>query len=133
MCKENIIENDLQAIKRIFIDYPKVYKTKKRELIKAEQERQDLLHVLELGRLNAVQQSKITRDLKAVSVKRRQIKNNLEILEVVNKFANSFNNNSNKNNQIETVTNTVSNIMARERTYTMRVRTDLQKLLGVKK
>lgn len=131
MCKENIVENDLLAIKRIFVDYPKVYKSKKSELKKVNQERQDLLHVLELGKLNAVEQSKITRDLKNVSIKRRQIKNNLEVLEVVSKFANQFNNNTNKNKQIEVVTNTVESIVTRERKYKMRVRTDLQQLVEV--
>ncbi len=126
MKKENVIENDIQALKRIFIDYPRLYKIKKQELEKAEQERQDLLHVLELGKLNATQQSKITRDLKKVSVKRRQIKNNLEVLDVVTKFARNFNNNTSKNKQIDVVTNTVNEITTKERKYTMRVRSDLQ-------
>jgi len=123
------IENDLQAIKRIFIDYPRLNKIKKVELEKAEQERQDLLHALELGRLNAVEQSKITKDLKSVSIRRRQIKNNLEVLEVVSKFAHSFNNNSNKNKQFDVVTNTVNKITTKKRIYTMRERKDLQHLV----
>lgn len=131
MKDERGIENDLQAIKRIFVDYPQIYKRKKIELEKAEQERQDLLHVLELGRLDAIAMTKITRDLKEVSVRRRQIKNNLEVLEAVSKFARRFNNNTNKNQQIETVVNTVNNIITKERKYKMRVRKDLQDLVEV--
>lgn len=127
------IENDLLAIKKIFVDYPKLYKVKKQELIKAEQERQDLLHALELGKLDAIKMGKITRELKQVQIRRRQIKNNLEVLEIVSKFSHTFNNNSNKNKQIESVANTVKNITGRDRRYTMRVRTDLQKLVEVEK
>jgi|SRR5690625_709720 len=129
MNNERGIENDLQAAKRIFVDYPKLYKVKKQELVKAEQERQDLLHVLELGKLDAIKMGKITRELKQVQIKRRQIKNNLEVLEVISKFSHAFNNNSNKNKQIETVANTVNNITTRDRTYTMRERKDLQHLV----
>ncbi|WP_368652387.1 hypothetical protein AB4Y30_11550 [Ornithinibacillus sp. 4-3] len=125
------IENDLLAIKKIFIDYPRLYKVKKQELVKAEQERQDLLHVLELGKLDAIKMGKITRELKQVQIRRRQIKNNLEVLEVISKFSQAFNNNTNKSKQIETVMNTVKNITERDRKYTMRVRTDLQKLVEV--
>lgn len=128
---ENIIENDLQAIERIFIEYPKLYKIKKQELASADDERQDLLHALELGKLDAISRTKIANDLKAVSVRRRKIKNNLEVLKVVSHFSHTFSNNSHKDKQIETVTNTVKNITSRDRKYTMRVRTDLQKLVEV--
>lgn len=124
-----MINNDLQSLKRIFVEYPKKYKEQKQKLIIAEQERQDLLHVLELGKLNAIEMSKIMRELKNVQQKRRRIKNNIEVLEVFNKFSISFNNNRHKDKQIETLTNTVKNIIDRERTYKMRVRTDLQDLI----
>lgn len=131
MKDERGIENDIQAIKRIFIDYPQVYKMKKDELVKAEQERQDLLHVLELGKLDAIGIQKVAGQLKQVSIRRRSIKNNLEVLEAVSKFSRTFNNNTNKNKQIETVANTVNNIISRDRKYTMRVRKDLQDLVEV--
>lgn len=125
-----LIEKDLEAAKRIFVDYPRLYKNKKNELKEVEQERQDLLHVLELAKINAAQMSKIMRQLKEVQIKRRQIKNNLEVLEAINKFSHVFNNNTNKNKQIEDVTNAVKKITGRDRTYTMRVRTDLQELVN---
>lgn len=124
-----MINNDLQSLKRIFVDYPKKYKEQKQKLIIAEQERQDLLHVLEFGKLNAVEMSKIMRELKTVQQRRRRIKNNIEVLEVFNKFSISFNNNVHKDKQIDTLANTVLNIVERERTYTMRIRTDLQDLI----
>jgi len=126
---ERGIEADLQAVKRVFTDYSRMRHVKKKELIKIEEERQDLLHVLELGNLNAVEQSRITKELKEVSLRRRQIKNNLEVLEIVNKFSHAFNNNSNKDKQIETVINTVKNSVSKKRTYSMRVRKDLQELV----
>lgn len=125
------IQNDLLAIKKIFVDYPNYYQQQKREFGRVSSERQDLLHVLELAKLNAAEMSKIMRQLKEVQIKRRQIKNNLEVLEVVNTFSINFNNNKHKDYQIDTVINTVENIVNKERKYTMRVRTDLQELVEV--
>jgi len=119
----------MNAIRKIFIEYPMKYIEYKKELVLVEQERQDLLHVLELGKLNAVEMSKIMRELKEVQQKRRRIKNNLEVLKVISDFANNFNNNRHKDKQIDTLINTVNNIVDRERKYTMRIRTDLQKVI----
>lgn len=117
--------DDLQAIKRIFIDYPKMYEIKLNELKKADEERQDLLHVLELGNLDAIKMSKVMRDLKQVSIKRRQIKNNLEILDVIKRFAYR----RIKDKEINELIDRVDHITNRERKYTMRVREDLQELV----
>lgn len=57
------IEDDLLAVRRIFVEYPKMYESKQNEFKTVSSERQDLLHALELGNLNAIEQSKITRDL----------------------------------------------------------------------
>ncbi len=102
-----------------------MYEQKKDELRNCECERQDLLHVLELGKLNAVQQSKITKQLKAVQVKRRQIKNNLEVLDEIKRFSYK----KVKESEINNVINRVDHIVNKERIYTMRIRTDLQELV----
>ncbi len=120
------IENDLQAIKRVFIDYPNMYEIKQQELKQVSQERQDLLHVLELGKLNAIEMSKLMRELKDVQVKRRRIKNNLEVLDEIKRYSHK----KFKENEVNTLINRVDNIINRERTYTMRVRTDLQELVN---
>lgn len=119
------IQNDLKAIHRVFVKYPEIYEQKKEELRKCEYERQDLLHVLELGKLNAIEMSKVMRDLKEVQTKRRQIKNNLEVLDEIKQF--TFK--KIKENDINRVINRVDHIINRERTYTMRVRKDLQELI----
>lgn len=122
------IENDLNAIKRIFIDYPKMYKVKKDELIKVSSERQDLLHALELGNLDAIEMSKLVRDLKKVQVKRRQIKNNLEVLDEIKRFTYG----KIKEHEVNAAISRVDHIINRKRTYTMRVRTDLQSMVDSK-
>lgn len=125
------IQNDLLAIRKIFLDYPNYYMQQKKEFERVSSERQDLLHVIELAKLNAAQMSKYMRQLKQVQIKRRQIKNNLEVLEQINRFSHNFNNNKHKDHQIDTVINTVDNIVNRERKYKMRVRPDLQELVEV--
>ena len=119
------IENDLIAVKKIFVDYPKMYEQKRDELKKCESERQDLLHVLELGKLDAIKMSQVMRDLKAVQVKRRQIKNNLEVLDEIKRFSYK----KIKESEINNLIGRVDHIINRERIYTMRVRTDLQELV----
>jgi len=119
------IENDLNAIKRIFIEYPKMYKMKNIELEKVSSERQDLLHALELGKLNAIEMSKIMRDLKQVQIKRRQIKNNLDVLDEIKRFAYKRIN----ERDIDKAINRVDHIVNRQRNYTMRERKDLQHLV----
>lgn len=120
------LKNDLDAIKRIFIEYPKMYQIKKDELAKVSSERQDLLHVLEFGKLDAIEMSKLMRELKEVQIRRRKIKNNLEVLDEIKRFTFKKIN----ERDLNTVTDRVDHIINRKRNYTMRVRTDLQNKIG---
>ncbi len=121
------LKNDLEAIKRIFIDYPRMYEIKKEELIKVSSERQDILHALEFGKLNAIEMSKLMRDLKEVQIRRRQIKDNLEVLDEIKRFAH----NKIRERDLTNLINKVHHIIDRERNYKMRVRTDLQEVVEV--
>lgn len=125
MNNERGIEADLQAVKRIFVDYPKLHDTMSEELIKVSSERQDLLHALEFGKLDAIRMSQLMRDLKEVQVKRRKLKNNLEVLDEIKRFAFK----KIKSHDINGVISRVNYITKKERSYTMRVRKDLQKLV----
>lgn len=119
------IDKDLQAVKRIFVDYPKLYGEKSEELKVINSEIKDLLHVLELANLNAVEMSKIMKQLKKARLKRRHCKNELEVLDEIKRFGFK----RVKESEINTVINRVHHITNRKRIYTMRVREDLQNLV----
>lgn len=68
------IEEDLLAVKRVFVSLPKKLEKLNEELVEIGSERQDLLHALELGKLDAVRMSKIAKSLQDVQRRRRKIK-----------------------------------------------------------
>lgn len=119
------IEEKLLIVLDVLIEYPKKYEELKQELQIVGSERQDLLHALELGRLNAVQRTKLVNELKEVQIKRRKIKDELEMLDEIKRFASTV---KLKERQINETIERIKRIEERHktRTYTMRVRTDLQ-------
>lgn len=58
------VEADLQATKRILIEYPKRLENAKNELSKVNLEISDILHVLELGNVNGPNIMKLNKELK---------------------------------------------------------------------
>lgn len=123
------ITNHLESVKKIFIDYPRLYEVKQEELKTVSSERQDLLHALELGKLDAIKMSQIASDLKEVQIKRRQIKNNLELLSEIISFVKKTDFKGVNTKDLKQAMSRVDYITSRKRTYTMRVRTDLQELV----
>lgn len=124
------IEKELQAVRNVVVNYPQQYNQLLEMLTRLDQERQDLLHVLELASLDAVKQSKIARELKKVSAERRRVKNELEVLQEISNLVESGLNN-------DTIGIAVGKIrkIARSqenRRYYMRVRKDLQKYVDGK-
>ena len=119
------IEEKLSIVLDVFIKYPQKYEELKQELMIIGSERQDLLHALEFGRLNAIQRTKLVNELKEVQMKRRKIKDELEILDEIKRFASIV---RLKERDIKTTIERIKSIKERHktRTYTMRVRTDLQ-------
>src|SRR5690625_2664041 len=123
------ITNHLESDKKVFIDYPRLHEIKQEEFKTVSSERQDLLHALELGKLDAIKMTKIASELKKVQVKRRKLKNNLEVLDEIKRFVHRFENKKIRLRDINNLISRIEHISSRERTYTMRVRTDLQKLV----
>jgi len=119
------IEEKLLIVLDVFIKYPQKYEELKQYLQIIGSERQDLLHALELGKLNAIQRTKLVNELKEVQSKRRKIKDELEILDEIKRFASTV---RLKERQINEIIERIKSIKERQekRTYTMRVRTDLQ-------
>lgn len=119
------IEEKLLIVLDVFIKYPQKYEELKQYLQIIGSERQDLLHALELGKLNAIQRTKLVNELKEVQSRRRKIKDELEILDEIKRFTSTV---RLKERQINEIIERIKNIKERQenRSYTMRVRTDLQ-------
>jgi|SRR5690625_1024845 len=119
---------ELQAFRKIYVEYPKKLHAAREELRRIENERQDLLHVIELGSLDAIGMSRISQQLKKVQVRRRNLKNNIEVLDEVRKYIATRNQ---KEQAINSMIGRVRTTIEKQgrRTYTMRVRPDLQNLI----
>ena len=82
----NEYEQALQAVRDIYVTYPKRIESNEEELKKIDQEIQDLLHVIELGTFDAAKGSQILKQLKKARQERRRVKNDLELLEPIKEF-----------------------------------------------
>jgi len=119
--------NKLKAVRNVFVDIPKEYELLCKAYEKTNEETQDLLHVLELGTLNAVEMSKVTKQLRLVRQERRKLKDEIEVMkEIV-----SFSEKKPSEHLINTLIGNVRKIEERKskRIYNMRVRKDLQGLI----
>ncbi|MEN2464938.1 hypothetical protein [Ornithinibacillus sp. JPR2-1] len=119
------IEESLIHVRNIFVDCPKRYGLTNDYLTKINNEIQDIMHVIELGTLDAVARVKMVNELKILRKKRRELKNELEILEIVKEFINQP-----KPNE-KTISKILGSVRSRielqgKRTYRMRERPDLQ-------
>lgn len=119
------IEEKLSIVLDVLVEYPQKYEKLKQDLQIISSERQDILHALELGKLDAIQRTKLVNDLKVVQNRRRKIKDELEVLDEIKRFTSTL---RLKERQINETIERIKSIKERQekRTYTMRVRTDLQ-------
>ena len=124
----NRIDKEMQALRNIFINYPKQYNILKDKLIRLNNIRQDLLHVLEIGKLDAIEQMRITKELKKVSKERRLVKDDLEVLTQLKSVWEGKTSNKDISEVIGKIKSKLNHIENRE--YNLRVRTDLQQYLN---
>lgn len=121
------VEEKLKAVRDVYVNYPKQLELLREELSKYEQEKQDILHVIEFGTLDAVKASDMRKELKRVLDKRRKTKKDIELLEEVRKFT------ERKPNEhvINTTIGNIRRVITTQgrRSYRMRVRSDLQDLI----
>ncbi|MFE8704113.1 hypothetical protein ACFYKX_26450 [Cytobacillus sp. FJAT-54145] len=122
------IINALQAVRDVYINFPKRYELNQEALKKLESEIQDILHIIEFTNFNAAHGYKWAKELKRLREERRALKEELELLEPVRDFL-SFPKPTEKN--ISRIIGDVRNIEGRQsnRSYRMRVRNDLQELI----
>lgn len=126
------IEQHLQSIREVFVNYPKLYEHNLEQLKRIDQEIQDILHAIELNNFNASDGYKLAKELQTARKVRRELKDQLELLEPLKEFV-SFVKPTEKN--IGSTLGNVRIIKQRHnvRTYKMRIRDDLQSLIENKK
>lgn len=124
----NEIEKSLQALRDIYVNYPKQLEIAQQELRNVEDEIQDILHIIELASLDAIGMTRSFKDLRNLRVRRRELKNEIELLKQVNEI-NSF---AKPNERIiGAVVGKVRTTLHKQNTrkYKMRVRKDMQHLV----
>ena len=118
----------LQAVRDVYVNYPKRYEEIKDGIKRCELEIEDLEHLMEFAKLNASQGYQMYKAMKEVRKRRRELKNELELLEISKRI-----NNAGKPN--EKILNQAIGDMRKvikqqnDRCYSMRVRHDLQELI----
>lgn len=86
------VEEILTIMKEFFEGIDHEHEKLLEELNTKELEQQDLLHILELNNLNAVEIMKVATALKATRKERRIIKNDIERINLIRNFTNKYNN-----------------------------------------
>ena len=89
---ELTVEEVLTVMKEFFEGIDKEHEKLLEELNIKELEQQDLLHILELNNLNAVEIMKVATALKTTRKERRTIKNDIERINIIRNFTNKYNN-----------------------------------------
>lgn len=85
-------EKFLIEMKSFFENIDKLKKDLEKEIKRTELERDDLLHEIELGNLNAVELTKVASVLKDVLKERRQYKDELDKVMTLKGFTDKYNN-----------------------------------------
>lgn len=118
------LEESINALSELTARVPKQIEMIKQEMKLCELENEDLLHYTELSNLNACDGYKLYKDMKITLMKRRELKDELELLEKLQKRMG-------KNNQLTTHAVILSSDFDRQknrlsdRRYHLRVRKDL--------
>lgn len=122
------VEESLKHVKTIFVEVPKRYGTATDHLKRVNDEIQDIMHVIELGKVDAVLMSRLSKEIKALRKRRRELKNELEVLEIVKEFISWTKPDEKSIGIVQRDVRAKLNAQGK-RTYSMRVRRDLQELI----
>ncbi|WP_034757730.1 hypothetical protein [Rossellomorea vietnamensis] len=122
-------EDHLKSIREVFVNYPNKIINLERDLRNVEMEIVDLLHVIEFKSFNAYEGFKLCRDVKDARKRRRQIKDELEFMEPIKKLLGVTTKPT--SHHIDQTIGKVRKVEMHQkgRSYRMRVRKDLQKLI----
>ena len=114
----------LKQVNTFMTDLPRRIQQVKMEINYYQEELQDLEHYIEFTNLSASQGYKIAKEIKDVRMKRRELKNELEYLEIIEKrMKNALRHQDGISQVADGINRTTERISTR--TYTPRVRKDL--------
>jgi len=123
------IEGAIKSVREVYVNAPRRYEQLEKDLKKLDIETQDLLHLMELRDLDLYKGFTTYKDLQRVRQERRKVKDEMELLEPVLEL------NKYPGKPTEKIINKylgeVRKVVLRQqnRTYSMRVRDDLQNLV----
>lgn len=80
MCR---YEKAMEMVREVFVDFPKEYTAKTKELRELDETRQDLLHIAEIVPMNASNGYEIANQLQKISRKRREVKDDLDKMDAI--------------------------------------------------
>ena len=82
--------NLLKDIKKFFFEIEEVEKKLNNELYQKEGERDDLLHEIELSKLNAIEIMSVYKKLENVLKERREIKDKIDLINTIKPYTGKF-------------------------------------------
>lgn len=125
-------EEDLKTFKRVVFEYPKEHEKLKKEISRLDQEINDLMHILELGKLDSRSLKDIAEELQIATKKRREAKDKESQLRMTIPFISSLNVEENTINKLDGIIIRSAKLEAdrKNRKYTARIRTDLDWMLN---
>lgn len=119
------IEETAKFIRNSVRDIPDRYKNNLSTLDSIQNEIQDLMHVMEFTNFNASDGYRLAKDLKDARVKRRELKNENEVMEPLVTAVKKFRNNLQELDKVIGEIRKIKNLQ-QSRSYKCRVREDLQ-------
>ncbi|NMH68577.1 hypothetical protein HF072_07255 [Bacillus sp. RO3] len=122
-------EKHLLSVREVFINFPNRIQKLEQDLKKADMEIMDLMHVIEFKSLNAFEGFKLCKQVQEARRRRRAIKDELDFFEPIKSLLSTAGKPSDHH-----INKTIGSVRKIEmhhktRTYKMRVRKDLQKLI----
>lgn len=124
----NDTEQTAMALRAIITEIPKMFEFNSQGINICEKETQDLLHLIELTSFDACKGYKLSKDIQDVRIRRRELKDQNEVLEPLVELTRRM---KTFENEINKCIGEIRRIKKRHemRSYKMRVREDLQEIL----
>jgi hypothetical protein len=122
-------EKHLLSVREVFVNFPNRIQKLEQDLKKVDMEIQDLVHVIEFKSINAFEGFKLCKEVQEARRRRRAIKDELDFFEPIKSLLSTAGKPT--DHHINKTIGSVRKIEMhhKSRTYKMRVRKDLQKLI----
>lgn len=132
MGEEFDFEEDLKAVRRVFVEYPKIFKANQEEIQILQEEDSDISHIIELTDFNAYEGYSLAKMSKKIKQERRRLKDQNEYLEKILQLVKQ------SNVKEKNISKTIGKIrevrgVQENRWYRMKIRKDLQESFDIKR